>query len=91
MSFVEEDYVECIDKCPMPKKRNLGIDLLKAILAIMIMARHSAVISVVPFEGAGGGHTCTTCKVCIYVDSEHVCASLYDSFVIFLCAKANGQ
>lgn len=41
--------------CEVRNKRNLGIDLLKAILALAIVCRHSAVISVVPSEGAGGG------------------------------------
>lgn len=36
------------------KKRNLGLDLLKAILAFLIVIRHSAVISIVPLESAGG-------------------------------------
>lgn len=68
--------MESIDKCPMPKKRNLGIDLLKAILAIMIMARHSAVISAAPVEGAGAGTLVPLVKFAYY-SLQNMCVPVF--------------
>lgn len=66
------------------KKRNLGLDLLKAILAFLIVIRHSAVISIVPLESAGGGYSCIAYKISVFFDSKYVCANFYGCLTGFL-------